>query len=60
MPGAELRAESQERSGGARDCGEVQAKQGDSLVADERKKASLPSIAGEKSGGAVGRTTWPA
>ena len=56
MPGAELRAESQERAGGARECGEVQAKQGDDLATGERKNASLPAIAGERSSGAVGRT----
>jgi len=60
MPGAGLRAESQEGTGGARDCGEVRAKQGDELVTGERENASLPSIAGQGSSGAVGRTKCPA
>jgi hypothetical protein len=55
MPGAGLRREDQERAGGARDCGEVQAKRWEGVVTEEQGTAALASIASARSGGVAGK-----
>lgn len=55
MPGAGLQRQDQERTGGARDGGEVQAARGDGVVPEEQGNAAPESMAGEKSSGVGGK-----
>jgi len=57
MPGAGLQRRDQERTGGARDGGEVQATRGDGVVPEEQGNTAPASMVGEKSSGVGGKTT---